>query len=67
MNIPGERVIAMHGKNHRQVCQFDDERSSDYKVVSELIHEWTTGEIQEKSKLDEEDIGERLNVSQLPS
>lgn len=62
MNIPGERIIPMHGKNHRQVCQFGDETSSDYISVLELIRGWTAGAKEDRNRLNEEDMGEKFQA-----
>ena len=44
MNREGERVIPMMGRNHSDMCRFEDEHSSAYRIVLGVLKEWATRE-----------------------
>ncbi|KAE9362858.1 hypothetical protein N431DRAFT_475689 [Stipitochalara longipes BDJ] len=44
MNREGERVIPMMGRNHSEICRFEDEHSSAYIMVLGVLKEWALRE-----------------------
>lgn len=40
MNIPNERIVPMHGCDHRSICRFASKHSESYKRVSNVLQDW---------------------------
>ena len=40
MNISNERIVPMHGCDHRSICRFASKPSKSYKSVSNILQDW---------------------------
>ena len=60
MDIADERIVPMHGCDHRSICRFTGQSSESYKNILSVLQDWTSEIPRGRLEVDQENERKRI-------